>query len=65
MKEDIIRSLQARLELLSDELRQSSTEEEVKEVDTGKKVTKTDCISEYLLTHCDTQCSIVTEWPAS
>ncbi|XP_038063585.1 protein odr-4 homolog [Patiria miniata] len=34
VKEDVIRSLQARLELLSDELRQSSTEEEVKEVDT-------------------------------
>ena len=37
MKEDVIRSLQARLELLSDELRQSSSEEEVKEVETGKK----------------------------
>ncbi|XP_071802072.1 protein odr-4 homolog [Asterias amurensis] len=39
VKEDVIRSLQARLELLSDELRQSSSEEEVKEVETDPPAT--------------------------
>ena len=39
VKEDVVRSLQSRFELLSEDLRQSSSDEEVKELEIGKNTT--------------------------